>query len=93
MFDLDRFLVWENVPELSPRRRRDFRAVLENLQNCRQLRICTCPPSGLEIAGAILGDQFSLAWRGLDAQYWFLPKDEKDLPCRGFAGHSAEDTF
>ena len=51
----------------------DFRIVLEEIVRVKD---STCsvprPDSGTwESAGAIiLGDQFSLAWRVLDAQYW-----------------------
>ena len=69
-----RYMVWENVPgAFSSAAGEDFRAVLQEI-----IRIadCSCdvprPDTGRwESAGAaILGDQFSLAWRVLDAQYW-----------------------
>lgn len=69
-----RYLVWENVPgAFSSANGEDFRAVIEEIVHIKD---STChvprPDTGhWESAGAaILGDQFSLAWRVLDAQYW-----------------------
>ena len=69
-----RFIVWENVPgAFSSANGEDFRAVIEEIVHIKD---STChvprPDTGRwESAGAaILGDQFSLAWRVLDAQYW-----------------------
>ena len=69
-----RYLVWENVPgAFSSANGEDFRAVIEEIVHIKD---STChvprPDTGRwESAGAaILGDQFCLAWRVLDAQYW-----------------------
>ena len=69
-----RYLVWENVPgAFSSTGGEDFRAVIEEIV---RIKDSSChvprPDTGRwEPAGAaILGDQFSLAWRVLDAQYW-----------------------
>ena len=69
-----RYLVWENVlGAFSSANGEDFRAVIEEIVHIKD---STChvprPDTGRwESAGAaILGDQFSLAWRVLDAQYW-----------------------
>ena len=69
-----RYLVWENVPgAFSSANGEDFRAVIEEIVHIKD---STChvprPDTGRwESAGAaILGDQFSLAGRVLDAQYW-----------------------
>ena len=69
-----RYLVWENVPgAFSSANGEDFRAVIEEIVHIKD---STChvprPDTGRwESAGAaLLGDQFSLAWRVLDAQYW-----------------------
>ena len=69
-----RYLVWENVPgAFSSAGGEDFRAVIEEIVrvkdgSCHVPR----PESGRwESAGAVfLGNEFSLAWRVLDAQYW-----------------------
>ncbi|WP_455437633.1 DNA cytosine methyltransferase [Hungatella hathewayi] len=69
-----RYLVWENVPgAFSSASGEDFRAVLEEIIRIKD-DSCHVPrpdtgrwgPAG----AAILGNQFSLAWRVLDAQYW-----------------------
>ena len=69
-----RYLVWENVPgAFSSAKGEDFRAVIEEIV---RIKDSTCdvprPESGRwESAGAVfLGDEFSLAWRVLDAQFW-----------------------
>lgn len=69
-----RYLVWENVPgAFSSAGGEDFRAVIEEIV---RIKDSSChvprPDTGRwEPAGAaILGDQFSLAWRVLDARYW-----------------------
>lgn len=69
-----RYLVWENVPgAFSSAGGEDFRAVIEEIV---RIKYSTCdvprPDSGRwESAGAvILGNEFSLAWRVLDAQFW-----------------------
>jgi DNA (cytosine-5)-methyltransferase 1 len=68
-----RYMCWENVPgAFSSSDSEDFRAVLE--ETCRIADSTVSiprPPGGVwQYAGAILGDQFSVAWRVLDAQYW-----------------------
>ena len=69
-----RFLVWENVPgAFSSAEGEDFRAVLEEIVRVKDSSAhVPRPDSGTwQPAGAIvLGDEFSLAWRVLDAQYW-----------------------
>ncbi|MDD4262594.1 MAG: DNA cytosine methyltransferase, partial [Syntrophaceticus schinkii] len=69
-----RYLVWENVPgAFSSAEGGDFRAVIEEII---RIKYGSCdvprPESGRwQSAGAaLLGDEFSLAWRVLDAQYW-----------------------
>ena len=68
-----RYMVWENVPgAFSCSGGEDFRAVLE--ETCRIVDDTISiprPPDGAWLsAGAIMGNQFSVAWRVLDAQYW-----------------------
>jgi len=69
-----RYLVWENVPgAFSSAEGGDFRAVIEEII---RIKYGSCdvprPESGRwQSAGAaLLGNEFSLAWRVLDAQYW-----------------------
>ena len=77
-----RSMVWENVPgAFSSADGEDFRAVLE--ETCRIADSTVSvprPPGGVWLpAGAILGYQFSLAWRVLDAQYWGLAQRRKRI--------------
>ena len=75
-------MVWENVPgAFSSADGEDFRAVLE--ETCRIADSTVSvprPPRGVWLsAGAILGYQFSLAWRVYDAQYWGLAQRRKRI--------------
>ena len=89
-----RYMCWENVPGVfSSAEGEDFRIVLEEIVRVKD---STCsvpgPDSGTwESAGAIiLGDQFSLAWRVLDAQYWGVAQRRKRIfLVADFAGRSA----
>lgn len=88
-----RYMVWENVPgAFSSADGEDFRAVLE--ETCRVADGTVSvprPPGGIwRSAGAILGDQFSLAWRVYDAQYWSVPQRRKRIYLvSDFGGHTA----
>lgn len=88
-----RYMVWENVPgAFSSADGEDFRAVLE--ETCRIADGAVSvprPPGGVwKPAGAILGDQFSLAWRVYDAQYWSVPQRRKRIYLvADFGGHTA----
>ncbi|WP_312640254.1 DNA cytosine methyltransferase [Hydrogenoanaerobacterium sp.] len=69
-----RYLIWENVPgAFSSADGEDFRAVIEEIV---RIKDSSCdvprPDTGTwQSAGAVfLGNQFSLAWRVLDAQFW-----------------------
>jgi DNA (cytosine-5)-methyltransferase 1 len=69
-----RYLIWENVPgAFSSAEGEDFRAVIEEIV---RIKYSACdvprPESGRwESAGAVLlGNEFSLAWRVMDAQFW-----------------------
>ncbi|CUX32074.1 C-5 cytosine-specific DNA methylase [Clostridium sp. C105KSO15] len=77
-----RYMVWENVPgAFSSADGEDFRAVLE--ETCRIADSTVSvprPPGGVwQSAGAILGPQFSVAWRIYDAQYWSVPQRRKRI--------------
>lgn len=78
-----RYLVWENVPgAFSSAKGEDFRAVIEEIVHIKD---CTCyvprPDTGRwEPAGAaILGNEFSLAWRVADAQFWGLAQRRRRI--------------
>ena len=90
-----RYMVWENVPgAFSSADGEDFRAVLE--ETCRIADSSVSvprPPGGVWLSGgAILGPEFSLAWRILDAQYWGLAQRRKRIfLVADFAGHTAPE--
>jgi DNA (cytosine-5)-methyltransferase 1 len=71
-----RYFCWENVPgafSSGEPHGEDFRIVLEEICRVKDGSLAVPrPDSGAwESAGAIvLGDEFSLAWRVYDAQYW-----------------------
>ncbi|MFM1581386.1 DNA (cytosine-5-)-methyltransferase [Helcococcus bovis] len=66
-----RYLLWENVPgAFSSNKGEDFRCVLEEITRIKDTTVKLSRPSKWESAGEILGDNFSLAWRVLDAKYF-----------------------
>ena len=90
-----RYMLWENVPgafSSGPEYGEDFRAVLEEICGVAEhgLYIPRPPGGKWKSAGAILGDKFSVAWRVLDAQYFFVPQRRKRIILvADFAGDSA----
>lgn len=77
------FAVWENVPgAYSSNKGEDFRIVLEELEKtaCDGADIVPKPPKGKWLnAGEILGDNYSIAWRTLDAQFWGVPQRRRRI--------------
>ena len=72
-----KYAVWENVPgAFSSNKGEDFRAVLEELARIKEAGISIPGPdkSKWAKAGAITGDDWSIAWRTMDAQYWGVPQ-------------------
>lgn len=91
-----RMLCWENVPgafSSGKRKGEDFRIVLEEIVRIKSDSVSVPRPvSGRwESAGRILlGADFSLAWRCLDAQYWGVAQRRKRIfLIADFAGRSA----
>ena len=77
-----RFMVWENVPgAFSSSGGEDFRAVLEETARIANDRVSIPRPETgkWKSAGALLGEQFSIAWRVLDAQYWGVPQRRRRI--------------
>lgn len=71
------YAVWENVPgAFSSNKGEDFRAVLEELARIKEAGISIPLPdkSKWAKAGFITGDDWSIAWRTMDAQYWGVPQ-------------------
>lgn len=72
-----KYAVWENVPgAFSSNRGEDFRAVLEELARIKEAGISIPGPdkSKWAKAGLLTGDDWSIAWRTMDAQYWGVPQ-------------------
>ena len=75
-----RFIVWENVPgAFSSNGGEDFKAVLEEICKIKDSRIALPRPDRWSNAGEILADDYSVAWRVLDAQYWGVPQRRKRI--------------
>lgn len=91
-----RYLVWENVPgAFSSAYGEDFRAVIEEIV---RIKHSSCdvprPESGRwESAGAVvLGTEFSLAWRVMDAQFWGVAQRRRRIfLVADFAGITAPE--
>ena len=86
-----RYIVWENVPgAFSSNKGADFQSVLEEICSVKGYEIHTARPEKWPAAGEIVADDFSLAWRVFDAQYWGVPQRRKRIYLvADFAGGSA----
>ena len=75
-----RFIVWENVRgALSSAGGDDFRRVLEEICNVKKSDVSVPKPEKWNNSGLIVGDDFSVAWRILDAQYWGVPQRRRRI--------------
>ena len=75
-----RYIIWENVPgAFSSNKGADFQSVLEEVCSVKGYEIHTPRPEGWPTAGEIVADDFSLAWRVFDAQYWGVPQRRKRI--------------
>lgn len=75
-----RYLLWENVPgAFSSNKGEDFRCVLEEITRIKDSTVKLTRPKKWEKAGEILGDNFSLAWRVLDAKYFGVPQRRRRI--------------
>ena len=75
-----RFIVWENVPgAFSSNKGEDFKAVLEAVCSVKDSEISVARPKKWANAGEILADDYSVAWRVFDAQYWGVPQRRKRI--------------
>lgn len=74
------FIVWENVTgAFSSNKGADFQSVLEAVCSVKGYAIDSPRPEKWPNAGEIVADDFSLAWRVLDAQYWGVPQRRKRI--------------
>ena len=75
-----RYIVWENVPgAFSSNKGADFQSVLEEICSVKGYKIDPARPARWPAAGEIVADDFSLAWRVFDAQYWGVPQRRKRI--------------
>lgn len=77
-----KYAVWENVEgAFSSNKGEDFRCVLEEFTRiCDEKSSIPRPANGKwRNAGEIVGDNFSIAWRLFDAQYWGVPQRRKRI--------------
>lgn len=75
-----RYLLWENVPgAFSSNKGEDFRCVLEEITRIKDSTVKLPRSSRWQSAGEILGDNFSLAWRVLDAKYFGVPQRRRRI--------------
>ncbi len=85
------WLCWENVPgAFSSNGGEDFKAVVDALRRIKDPEADTPRPQKWPNAGLILADNYSLAWRVLNAQHFGVPQRRKRiyLVC-DFAGQRA----
>lgn len=69
-----------NVPgAFSSNKGEDFRCVLEEITRIKDSTVKLPRPSRWKSAGEILGDNFSLAWRVLDAKYFGVPQRRRRI--------------
>ncbi|MDY5132544.1 DNA cytosine methyltransferase [Actinotignum urinale] len=77
-----RFAVWENVPgAFSSNKGNDFHQVLRELISVKDEQAAANLPrvQKWQKAGAVVADQWSIAWRVLDAQFFGLPQRRKRI--------------
>jgi DNA (cytosine-5)-methyltransferase 1 len=75
-----KYIVWENVTgAFSSNRGEDFRCVLESICRIKDPSASVPYSAKWERAGRIMGSDYSVAWRVLDAQYWGVPQRRKRI--------------
>lgn len=86
-----RFIVWENVPgAFSSNKGDDFKAVIEEICKIKDGLLSVPKPTKWNNAGKIMGDDFSVAWRVFDAQFWGVPQRRRRIYLvADFGGFSA----
>ena len=75
-----RYIVWENVyGAFSSNNGKDFQQVITEIAQIKHPDFITPGCEEWESSGEILADDFSIAWRGLDAQFWGVPQRRKRI--------------
>ena len=90
-----RFMVWENVKgAFSSNQGNDFKTVLEEIVKIKNANATIPRPKNgkWNKSGCIVGDDFSIAWRLHDAQYWGVPqRRERIALVADFGGFAAPE--
>lgn len=90
-----RYMVWENVPgAFSSNGGKDFAAVIEEAIKVveQEAPSVPVPEKGWPTSGCIMGDNWSVAWRVLDAQFWGVPQRRRRIALvADFGGQSAPE--
>jgi len=76
------YIVWENVMgSLTSHQGNDFRIVLETIAKIEdETATIPMPANGKWLtAGQVMGDNYSIAWRALDAQWWGVPQRRRRI--------------
>ena len=75
-----RYIVWENVPgAFSSNGGEDFKAVIDEICRIKDSEADTPRPQKWPSAGLVVADDYSVAWRVFDAQYWGVPQRRKRI--------------
>lgn len=87
-----RYAVWENVPgAFSSHCGENFRTVLESFCSVKDKKISIPRSKKWTKSGVIMGNDFSVAWRVLDAQFWGVPQRRKRIYLvADFSGRTAD---
>ena len=92
-----RYMVWENVPgAFSSNGGADFAAVLEEAIKIAEPEApsVSVPEKGWPTSGCIMGDEWSVAWRVLDAQFWGVAQRRRRIALvADFGGQSAPEVL
>ena len=75
-----KYIIWENVTgAFSSNKGEDFRAVLEAVCSVKENKADIPRYEKWPNAGLVMADNFSVAWRVFDAQYWGVPQRRKRI--------------
>ena len=92
-----RFMVWENVKgAFSSNKGEDFRIVLEEIVKIKNAKLLVprSESGKWSKSGCIVGDDFSVAWRLHDAQFWGVPqRRERIALVADFGGYAAPEVL
>ncbi|HEM4925523.1 TPA: DNA (cytosine-5-)-methyltransferase [Streptococcus suis] len=75
-----RYIIWENVPgAFSSNKGEDFRCVLEEICKIKEDKTFIPKATKWSNSGSIVGREFSLCWRVLDARYFGVPQRRRRI--------------